>query len=183
MENPSHAPTEANADAQRRPFLKGLLAGGLVGSLIAGGVGAFANGEYHSHFWKSGGCGHRHAMRDPAVLKERAGFMAERMLDTVGATDDQRTRVKSVLQATIDDLIQLRSQHDENRKAIMTALTQSAVDRAELSRIRIAELQLADRASERVVTSLADIAEVLTPEQRTQLAGMLARWPQRHRDR
>lgn len=160
---------------KRRPFLKGILAGGLVGTLIAGGVGAFAQHDGPGHFFKAG-CSHRHAMRDPGVMKERADFMVEWTLSRIDATDEQRAQVKSVVKATIDDLLQLREEHQANRKAMIAALIEPEVDRAELDRIRSAEMALADRASRRIVTALADSADTLTPEQRAQLAEMAQRW-------
>ena len=160
---------------KRRPILKGLLAGGLVGTLIAGGVGAFAQHDGPGHFFKAG-CSHRHAMRDPGVMKERADFMVEWTLSRIDATDEQRAEVKSVVKATIDDLLQLREEHQANRKAMIAALIEPEVDRAELDRIRSAEMSLADRASRRIVTALADSADALTPEQRAQLAEMAQRW-------
>jgi hypothetical protein len=44
-------------------------------------------------------------------------------------------------------------------------MTQPAVDRAALEELRRYELQLAETASGRIVTALADVADVLTPEQ------------------
>jgi protein CpxP len=171
------SPTQVITTApNRRPFLKGILAGGLIASLLAGGAAAFANGEHHSHFWKAGGCRHGNAMRDPAVMKERADFMADRMLDRVKATDEQRARVKATLQASLDEMLRLRADHLANRAAMMAALTQPTVDRAELERIRSAEIQLAERASTTLVSSMADIAEALDPEQRKAIAEMAARW-------
>ena len=165
--------------AKRRPFLKGLLAGGLVGTMIAGGVGAFAQHDGPGQFWKTG-CGHHQAMRDPGVMKERADFMVEWTLSRINATEAQRTQVKSVVQAALEDLLQLREEHQANRKAMIAALIEPEVDRAELDRIRSAEISLADRASRRIVTALADSAEALTPEQRAQLAEMAGRWRGRH---
>lgn len=164
---------------KRRPFLKGVLTGGLVGTLIAGGVGAFAQHEGPGHFFK-GGCGHRQAMRDPGVMKERADFMVERTLSRIDATEQQRTEVKSVVKAAIGDLLQMREEHQANRKAMIAALIEPEVDRTKLDRIRSAEISLADRASRRIVTALADSAEALTPEQRAQLAEMAGRWRGRH---
>ena len=115
-------------------------------------------------------------MRDPAAMKERADFMAERMLDRVDATPEQRTKVKASLQASIDELLTLRGQHKANREAMVAVLTQPAIDRSELERIRSAEMQLAERASTTLTTTLADIAETLDPAQRKQIAEMAARW-------
>ena len=159
---------------KRRPFLKGLLAGGLAGSLIAGGA-AFAQQGGHPHFWKAG-CKHRQAMRDPGVMRERADYMVERTLSRIDATPEQREQVKSIVRGAIDDLLALREQHDANRKAMVAALTQPEVDRNELDRIRSAEVALVDEGSKRIVTALADSARILDPEQRVQLAEMASRW-------
>lgn len=166
---------------KRRPFLKGLLAGGIAGSLIAGGA-AFAQQGGHPHFWKAG-CKHRQAMRDPGVMRERADYMVERTLSRIEATPEQREQVKTIVRGAIDDLLALREQHQANRKAMVAALTQPEVDPNELERIRSAEVALVDQGSKRIVTALADSAQILDPEQRAQLADMASRWRGRHDDR
>jgi Spy/CpxP family protein refolding chaperone len=70
----------------------------------------------------------------------------------------------------------MREQHHQNHQTMLQALTRPTIDRAALGDIRDAELQLAEEVSKRLVTSLADIAEVLTPEQRTRLAEFIGRW-------
>ena len=45
-----------------------------------------------------------------------------------------------------------------------------------LEDLRRAELQLAESASQRIVTALADVADVLTPEQRAELVKMAERF-------
>ena len=179
MTNPDRAASSGNTSgdskSKRRPFLKGLLTGGLVGTLVAGGVGAFAQHDGHGHFWKAG-CGHRQAMRDPGVMRERADFMVEWTLSRIDASDAQRSEVKSVVQGAIEDLLQLRQEYESNRKAMMEALIQPEIDRDQLDRIRSAEVSLMERGSRRIVTALADAADTLTPEQRLQLAEMVKRW-------
>lgn len=159
---------------KRRPFLKGLLAGGIAGSLIAGGA-AFAQQGGHAHFWKAG-CKYRQGMRDPGVMRERADYMVERTLSRIDATPEQREQVKSIVRGAIDDLLTLREQHQANRKAMVAALTQPEVDRNELERIRSAEVVLVDQGSKRIVTALAESAQILDPEQRAQLADMASHW-------
>ena len=152
-ETPEHGTAK-----QRRPFIKGLLAGGLMGTLLAGGVGAFAQHHPHSGFWKAG-CSQKHAMRDPGFMKERADFMVEYTLSRIDATEEQRTQVKSVVQGAIEDMLQLREEHRTNRKAMIDALIEPSVDRSELDRIRGAEMALMERGSRRIVTALADAAD------------------------
>ena len=175
MDQPKpESPAKAKA-TKRRPFLKGLLAGGLVGTLLAGGAGALAQHGPHSGFWKAG-CYQKHGMRDPGVMRERADFMVEYTLSRIDATEAQRTQVKSVVQSAIEDLLQLRTEHQTNRSEMIAALIEADVDRAELDRIRTAEIDLMERGSKRIVTALADAADALTPEQRAQLARMAERW-------
>jgi len=171
------SPNDASpSKSERRPFLKGVLAGGLVSSLLAVGASVFANSDHQSHFWKAGACRQGHAMRDPAVMQERASFMADWVLKRVNATDEQSAQVKATLQATINDLLELRNQHYANRDAMRTALTKPTIDRAELERIRSAEMQLANTASTKLIASIADMADVLDPQQRQAIADMGARW-------
>ena len=114
MDQPKPESPAKPKTTQRRPFLKGLLAGGLVGTLLAGGAGALAQHGPHSGFWKAG-CYQKHGMRDPGVMRERADFMVEYTLSRIDATEAQRTQVKSVVQSAIEDLLQLRKEHQTNR--------------------------------------------------------------------
>ena len=175
MDQPEPQVPAKAENKRRRPFLKGLLAGGLVGTLLAGGVGAFAQHHPHGGFWKAG-CYQKHGMRDPGVMKERADFMVEYTLSRIDATEEQRTQVKSVVKSAIEDLLPLRDEHQNNRKQMIEALINPDVDRAELDRIRSAEMDLVERGSQRIVSALADAAEALTPEQRVKLAQMAERW-------
>lgn len=128
MEQEFTKATDKSAPA-RRPFLKGLLTGGLISGLLTAGATVFANADHSPHFWKTGGCRQGHPMRDPAVMQERAGFMADWILERVNATEEQRAQVKATLQASINDMLVFRNQHHANRDAMRTALTQPTIDR------------------------------------------------------
>jgi Spy/CpxP family protein refolding chaperone len=61
-------------------------------------------------------------------------------------------------------------QHRTNRDEMANVLVQTEIDRSALEQLRSSELALAEQASNRLVNAIADAAEVLTPEQRIQLA-------------
>ena len=106
------------------------------------------------------------------------------MLDEVEASDDQRTQVRAIVTAAIADMGEFRDFKREGRQALVEALTKETVDRAELEALRLRKLETADRASQRMLTALADAADVLTPAQRKELADEWAseRWRHKHDD-
>ena len=59
---------------------------------------------------------------------------------------------------------------------LLQTLAQATIDRTVLGDIRHTGLQLVDTASERIVTALADVAEVLTPERFTNFDAFARRW-------
>ena len=92
------------------------------------------------------------------------------MLDEVDATDDQRTQVRAIATAAIADMGEFHEFKREGRQALVEALTKETVDREALETLRLRKLETADRASQRLLTALADAADVLTPAQRAELA-------------
>jgi len=149
----------------RRKFFSGLAIGGLVGSLLATSITAWSQAQ------PGRGCGWhgRHTALTPEERSARAEFATEWVLSRVDASEDQRARIRVIVQDALKDFSQLREQHAQNREAFMTALTRPTVDRDALNQIRRAELQLAESASDRLVNAVADAADVLTPEQRAKL--------------
>jgi len=76
-------------------------------------------------------------------------------------------------------LLPLRAKmHDARRQAI-ELLSQQNIDRAALETLRTEQLKLAEQASQRLTQALADVADVLTPEQRQRLAERINRWHSR----
>lgn len=174
MDQPNSPSTSsASAPATRRRFFTGLAAGGIIGALLAGAASAWSHGEgpgWHGRGW----C--RAASADPAAQQERVAFATEWVLDRIEATPEQREQAQAVIAGVLQDLVPLRDEHRQNRDAFLTALAQPAVDRTTLDGLRQAELALADRASTRLVTGLADLSDILTPEQRAELIRMADRW-------
>jgi Spy/CpxP family protein refolding chaperone len=159
--------TNESRQAPRRPWRR-LVIAALVGSLGAGvGMQAFAHG---GGFGPGGRHMDRGGQTDPEATKRRTDASVRWMLADVNATDAQREKIAAIVEATRKEMAPLREKHRESRRAVMELLAKPNVDRAAIEAIRAQEIQSADAMSRRFVQSLADVAEVLTPEQRAQLA-------------
>jgi Spy/CpxP family protein refolding chaperone len=91
------------------------------------------------------------------------------MLGKVGASDAQKQQIDGILRAGFVDL---KTAHDAHHAAFAQAhqlLTAPSIDRAKLEALRAEQIKSFDAASQRLVTVVADAAEVLTPEQRAAL--------------
>jgi len=110
---------------------------------------------------------------DPAVRAKRIDAMVQWMLADLNATDDQRSKISSILQAAANDLQPLRQQHMQARSAVMQLLAAPTIDRAQLETLRVQQIQLADTASKRMTQAMADAADVLNADQRAKL---VAKW-------
>src|SRR4029434_5741684 len=164
----------------RRRFLTGVVTGGFLGSLLVGGLNLYAHAQPGPGWWFRAGHGPggswRQGAYDPDLVQARIEFATDWIMSRVDASDAQRPQVNAIVQATVQDLAPMREQHHQNKQTMLQSLTQPTIDRMALGDIRRAELQLVERASERMVAALADVAEVLTPEQRTRLAEFISRW-------
>lgn len=152
--------------AVRRGILFGVLGSGALAALFAARpiAAAVQGGGWHG---RHGGWGH-HGM-NPAAAKEHVQIAAKWALREVDATEEQQEKVGKIVSATVEDLSTLHERHRANREAFASRLTGASVDRAGLEEIRKAEIALADEASRKLVQAFADVAEVLTPEQRQEL--------------
>ena len=100
--------------------------------------------------------------------------MAERRIDhiikEVDGTPEQKAKLTQLAGAAQKDMQPLREQLQAARKKGMELLAAPTVDRAALERLRAEQTQLMDTLSKRMLTHMADAAEVLTPAQRAKLA-------------
>jgi Spy/CpxP family protein refolding chaperone len=117
-------------------------------------------------------CGPQMAAHHPG-----AGFgghggamMSDRLLDSVGASTEQKTRVRDILKAAQDDL---RKQHEAGldlHSQMLALLSAPKVDAGAAEALRQKQLAQHDVASKRMLQALLDAQAVLTPEQRQKAA-------------
>jgi len=98
------------------------------------------------------------------------GHMSERLLDSVDASAEQRTRIREIMKGAMTDLRQQREASRGLREQAMTLFTQPTVDARAAEALRQQMLKQHDVASQRMMQAMLDASAVLTPEQRTKLA-------------
>jgi len=130
----------------------------------------------HRGFGGGGRHGFGHGLQDPEQARERAAFAIEWAFRAVDGTEAQRQEARVVADRVIDELAPIASRHRDNREAMVRELVRPQVDRAALESLREQELLLADEASRVAVAAVADLAEVLTPEQRAELVSLAHRF-------
>ncbi len=177
MSEPTN-PDRYEPTPRRRSLWLGVLMGGLLAALLLGSVMLSASlARAASGLWTEG---HRrwghHQTHEPGAARERAESTVEWALRWVDATDEQQERARAIVGSAFEDLQTLRADHQAHRDALVEELVQPELDRQALESIRAAELELAEIASARLVGALADLAEVLTPEQRAELLDLAQRF-------
>jgi len=173
----------------------GIAAVGLAGVLAAGSGLFFARhaGAGHGHgawcaaegddacgqgrSWKHGfGHGRHHRDHDPEEVRERIGFVSDRVLGYVDASEQQRVAIDGILDRSVEEGFTLMGEREGLHERLSVLLTASEVDRDALEALRARQIELADAVSRQLTNHLAEIAEVLTPEQRGELAELHERF-------
>jgi Spy/CpxP family protein refolding chaperone len=98
------------------------------------------------------------------------GRMGERMLDSVNATEAQRTQIRQIMSGAQGDLQKIHDATRALREQQMNLFAQPNVDAAAAEALRAQIQAQHDQASKRRLQAMIDASRVLTPEQRAQLA-------------
>ena len=162
--------TQESKPDKRRKFFKRAAIATLIGGIAAAiGIKTFAQG---------GGCGwHRGGFAagalDPAQVDEHLDRMLKHLYVEIDATEEQKQKLAPIVKQAAKDLLPLRERMREARGKALELLTQDSVDRTAIEALRAEHLQLAEQASRRIAQALGDVAEVLTPVQRKELAARM----------
>lgn len=121
--------------------------------------------------------GHHHMRPSSAAeLSERLADKVEHVLDELDATDQQRARADALVQERAPQLFSLMSEGRELRIELKQVMLAEQLDRARLDAVRAKIDAVAQKAADTGLDAVFQLAEVLTPAQRKQLAEHLARF-------
>jgi len=158
----------------RRRFLRrAAIATAIAGLATVIGVKAIAHAGGPWRWHRAGFMG---APLDPARVDEHLDRMLKHLYVEIDATDAQRQQLAPIVKSAARDLLPVRAKMHEARRQAVELLSREHVDRAALEALRADQLRLVEQASMRLTQTLADVADILTPEQRKQLAGRIGSW-------
>ena len=167
-ENSAEAPSRAiRRGWLRRTALAAALvaSGAALPALVASAQGTGMGVSMHHMMHGTMGAGDMHAMAMGHVTQ---------MLDAVGASDDQKTKIGAILHAGFEPMAKLHEDMGNTHKTLHQILAAPMVDRAALEQLRAAQIARIDSASRAATGAMADAAEVLRPDQRAKLVAMAA---------
>ena len=100
----------------------------------------------------------------------------EEVLDEVDATDAQRQAIAPLVDRATARAHEIHSQGEGLHDELLELLTAEKIDRAALESVRLDAVLLVDQASREMVDAMSGMAEVLTPEQRKEIARKAESW-------
>jgi Spy/CpxP family protein refolding chaperone len=98
------------------------------------------------------------------------GHRFERLLDSVGASADQKSRIRDIMSKAADEQRAQRGSSRSLHEQAMSLFTQPTVDAQAAEALRQQMMQRHDQSSRRWMQAMLDASAVLTPDQRGKLA-------------
>jgi Spy/CpxP family protein refolding chaperone len=168
---PEQPPASSPRPSRRHFFRWAAIATAVAALGTVVGLKAYAHGGFAG--WHRGGLMSAHL--DPAQLDAHLDRMLKHLYVEIDATDAQKQALGPVVKAAVRDLLPLHERLHSTRDQAVALLTQPTIDRAALESLRASQLAVAEQASKRLAQALADMADVLTPDQRKAIAEHMAR--------
>ncbi len=143
-----------------------------IGGIL--GVQAFANSNAYGHMKLYAGYnggwhgGHHKGFADisDADIKAKIERIVKHAAIEIDATQEQQEKITALVTAVAKDLKPVHDQMRATGKEIHDLLLADTIDRTALETLRAARLADAERISKDLVSALADVAEILSLEQR-----------------
>ena len=114
-----------------------------------------------------------HGRLDPEERARRLEWRIGKLVQDLGGTAEQKSRLVAIASAAMADMRPLRDQGRQARLRGLELLAAPVIDKVALEQARLAQMQAVDARSRRMTQALADAAEVLTPAQRVQAAARM----------
>jgi periplasmic protein CpxP/Spy len=103
----------------------------------------------------------------PGMMGGRHG---ERLLDGIGATAEQKTQLRQIMDTARNDLKPLREAAQGLHRQLQALFAQPTVDARAVEALRQQLQAHREQSSKRMMQAMLDASRVLTPEQRKQMA-------------
>ncbi len=160
-----------------------LLAAGVIGAALGRGC----THERGEGYGRGGGMSMKHdGMNAQGQMQGMGGRhggmfneqMVERMGEKVNATDEQKQKLKDIASKYVQGQNERQTAMQSMRQKSMQLLSSDPVDTAAVEQVRASQIAYMDEQSKRMTQAMTEAAQVLTPEQRKQLAQMMPerRW-------
>ncbi|MGE5128246.1 MAG: Spy/CpxP family protein refolding chaperone [Sphingomonadaceae bacterium] len=163
---------EAKSQFPRRVSARLALATALAAVALGSGVYAYARG--------ADGDGPRGAYMsrpaDPVQAEARVNRMLGHLYVEIDASDAQKQKIDPIVKAAARDLFPLRQKMRDIRRQQRQLFTAEKVDPAAIEKLSEERVKLTEQISRRFTKALVEVAEVLTPAQRQQLAERFGRF-------
>jgi len=142
--------------------------GFIVGVIALVSIG-FMTGCHHGHSPYASGSG---------IDVEKIGKMTEKrldhMLDEVDASDEQKAKANEIVKRSLSEGAPKAGQLRDSRQQFAKLLAAPTLDKAAIEQLRVEQIHGADEMSKIAIQTMVQVAEVLTPEQRKNLAEEIA---------
>lgn len=187
MQDNQETPTDEGQTVRRRwpHSRRGRIAAMLTGAaVLAGGalgVQAFADSKTYQHMTLAASDGGGWHGRDHTPWEEMSDAEIETKVTRgvrhlgieIDATPEQEARMVEIALGVMREIRPLKERMRLTGEELKSLLTAPTVDRQALEALRAARLAEADRISKTLVGAVADLADVLTPEQRVTVEQMV----------
>ncbi len=164
------------APSFRGKWLAGIATASALAGLIAMAPEVSAHGDGRggpaaSHH------GHEDGKGAGAHPEKRMAQRVERVFTKVGASEEQKVRAREIVKAAAERMKALRPAEGkgDGPQEMLALLSADTIDRDLIEQHRLARHAQMDERSKLMTRTLADLAEVLTPEQRREAAKSLTR--------
>jgi periplasmic protein CpxP/Spy len=106
----------------------------------------------------------------------------QRLLSSINATDDQKARIQHIMQKAAADMAGQREAGRTLREKARAIFAAPTVDANAAEQVRQQMLAQHDQNSRRMMAAMLEVSQVLTPEQRLQVAQHMQKIARHHGD-